>query len=620
MDSDKKHKISPKILSKNTIMKIIFVFSILLNVGYVTLWLINGEVEKTVNQKSKINESISIQNEEKLNNIEKESSEIEIKLDDNDNVENKTINENNPNSEIREQLIQHYRETESRTEDYELFETEYFDYFENVNMEDEDFYSLFEDEKLLRIQIEIEVILSMNTKKSDSDSKYEIDYIKNNFFLGILHKYFNDYEKALKALLIAEKQIDNVENIQLKQAIFTELGKAYFYIYEFSNSIKYFTGLITTDESYYIGYYWRGISNLYSNRIEDAMNDFDYMFKLENQQNDINLNHYEYACISTSKIFKLSSQIGKAIEYAEKSTEYIEDNITSLIYVSQLYLQIENYSKAEKIYNLVKSIDKENEGVILLKCQLLRQVNKKYEQSLIIVNELLFANPDYYLAYNERGKIFTNLRLYDSAFNEFNRAITIEPMYANAYGNRGWIYYKYKNEPEKAFADYNKAIMLDTNLEYVYNNRGVLYMEHFKNNNLAISDFSKALVIKPGYYLAYVNRGLAKRRNREYHKAIADFLQAIKIDDVEYKAFYQLGKTYYIMKEYTKSIENYTKAIDRSEDLWELYFDRAKVKFELKNYGSAKNDLNFALKMNMLLEDNEEFKSIMKKCLENIPN
>ena len=624
MDSNiqiKKQDIIRKNILNKSLLKTLLGFSILVNLIVVTLWLIYGSIDNSGNKKGNVSSKdiiLNQKNDGKVNIIEEIIKEETSEK--NDSISKiKTNKENDLISEIRAQLKQHYLETDSPTEDLESFETEYFDYIENVNMEEEDFYSLFEENKLIRIKIEFELIISdeLNKKYSKNNT---ITNCKNYLLLGILQKYLEDYNEAIKTLLIAEKLSYKVDKLQIKQAIFMELGSCYFNSYDFANSILYFNKMIKTDESFYIGYYWRGLSNLYLDKIDSAMTDFSIMFKLENQQNDINLNHYEHAAISMSKIYKLKYRIGKAIEYAEKSTEYIESNLTSLIYIVHLYLRIDNYIKANSFLEKAKSIDKTNEDVILLQAQLLREEHKQYQKALIIINNLLYTNPDNYFAYNERGKLFTNLQLYDSAFNDFNRAIEIEPMYANAYGNRGWIQYKYKNEPEKAFSDYNKAIMLDTNLEYVYNNRGVLYMEYYKNNNQAIADFTKALLIKPGYYLAYVNRGLAKRINTEFQKAIVDFLEAIKIDDVEYKAFYQLGKTYCLTKEYKTAIDYYTKAIDRSDELWELYFDRAKANIELKKYVSAKNDLNKSLKLNSSLDEDAEFKLAMKLCLESSKN
>ena len=57
---------------------------------------------------------------------------------------------------------------------------------------------------------------------------------------------------------------------------------------------------------------------------------------------------------------------------------------------------------------------------------------------------------------------------------EFNKAISLNPAYAEAYSNRGVVFYENK-EYDKALQDYDKAISLDPKLANAYNNRGFLY-------------------------------------------------------------------------------------------------------------------------------------------------
>jgi tetratricopeptide (TPR) repeat protein len=53
---------------------------------------------------------------------------------------------------------------------------------------------------------------------------------------------------------------------------------------------------------------------------------------------------------------------------------------------------------------------------------------------------------------------------------DYNRAISLNPNFAMAYNNRGLIYWT-KGDNGRAIEDYNKAISLDPNLKIVYQNR-----------------------------------------------------------------------------------------------------------------------------------------------------
>jgi len=77
--------------------------------------------------------------------------------------------------------------------------------------------------------------------------------------------------------------------------------------------------------------------------------------------------------------------------------------------------------------------------------------------------------------------------------------------------------------------DYTKAIEVDPVYVEAYNNRGCLLVEEGEFEE-AIRDLSYAIEIKPYYATAYFNRGSAWRGLKEYRKAIEDFRKAMAID------------------------------------------------------------------------------------------
>jgi len=80
---------------------------------------------------------------------------------------------------------------------------------------------------------------------------------------------------------------------------------------------------------------------------------------------------------------------------------------------------------------------------------------------------------------------------YEEAIAEYNKAIEIDPSYAQAYNNRGDAYDN-KGQYDLAIADYNKAIELDPNRGLFYYNRGFAYSKKGRRD-LAISDLNKAI-------------------------------------------------------------------------------------------------------------------------------
>jgi len=77
----------------------------------------------------------------------------------------------------------------------------------------------------------------------------------------------------------------------------------------------------------------------------------------------------------------------------------------------------------------------------------------------------------------------------------------------------------------KAIADYNKAIQLDPGYANAYNNRGMANYAS-KAYGKAIADFTKAIQLNPQLAEAYNNRAHALYQQKAYDKAGEDVKKA----------------------------------------------------------------------------------------------
>jgi len=76
------------------------------------------------------------------------------------------------------------------------------------------------------------------------------------------------------------------------------------------------------------------------------------------------------------------------------------------------------------------------------------------------------------------------------AIGDFDRAIAINPTYANAYNNRGIAYGGLGNY-KQAIGDFDRAIAINPTRADAYNNRGAAY-DKLGNHNQAIEDLKIA--------------------------------------------------------------------------------------------------------------------------------
>jgi tetratricopeptide (TPR) repeat protein len=146
------------------------------------------------------------------------------------------------------------------------------------------------------------------------------------------------------------------------------------------------------------------------------------------------------------------------------------------------------------------------------------------------------------------------------AIADLDKAISLNPDYAEAYNSRGLTYRALKDY-QKAIADYDKAIALNPKLALAYTNRGIIY-HALKEYPKAIADFDKAIEINANHTYAYNSRGNTYAELKEHAKAIADYTKAIEINSEYANAYYNRGNTYAELKDFPRAVMDYRKAAD----------------------------------------------------------
>lgn len=130
-----------------------------------------------------------------------------------------------------------------------------------------------------------------------------------------------------------------------------------------------------------------------------------------------------------------------------------------------------------------------------------------WKDSLSLWNATIKVNPESYIAYNNRGEVYMEMKQWKEAINDFDQSLAIGDN-AKAYYNRGTSYANLMMW-SNAEPDLKKSIQMDSLNGEAYGNLGVVYMSTMQDS-LAFQCFYKAIELEPDNPMHQSNLELLK--------------------------------------------------------------------------------------------------------------
>lgn len=153
----------------------------------------------------------------------------------------------------------------------------------------------------------------------------------------------------------------------------------------------------------------------------------------------------------------------------------------------------------------------------------------------------------------------------DDELPYINRAIQLDPQFAEAYQERGAIE-GFKGHIEAAIQELNRAIELNPKLVRAYSNRGNCYW-NLKNIDKAIGDYSVSLALDSTQPEVFATRGMAYSRIGNWAQAETDLREAIRLGSRNPSAYQNLGYTLFSQQRYSEAIQYFDQALALQPDL-----------------------------------------------------
>jgi tetratricopeptide (TPR) repeat protein len=239
------------------------------------------------------------------------------------------------------------------------------------------------------------------------------------------------------------------------------------------------------------------------------------------------------------------------------------------------------------------------------------------EKALADYERALKLNPKYANAYNGRANIKAELGDLDGALSDYNRALKFEPKNARFLRNRGLTFVQ-KGSLSAALADYDRAIPLDRKNELLYYNRGQVYEKQGLVTS-AEADFRKSLEIKPDFADAdtalkrVTGGGQATATassdpdweacaGADDDKSIAGCANVLARGDKETtgtraSAHYNRGVSYRNKSDDEKALADYEAALALNPQYASPYNGRGNIKADRNDLDGALADYNEALRL-----------------------
>jgi len=156
---------------------------------------------------------------------------------------------------------------------------------------------------------------------------------------------------------------------------------------------------------------------------------------------------------------------------------------------------------------------------------------EKYDQAVILAEQMIQQRPDLSPAYEALGLIALDQGDYSGAIVHLGKAIEVgldNARTAIVYNNRGAAYRK-KGEYDLAIHDFNEAIRLSPCSAEAHSNRGIAYCSKGEYEQ-GISDLDRAIELNPNNAKSYFNRGIAYQGKGNLVRADRDFNKAITLN------------------------------------------------------------------------------------------
>ena len=333
----------------------------------------------------------------------------------------------------------------------------------------------------------------------------------------------------------------------------------------------------------------------------------------------------QISILTTAIQLRENGEFNQAIDLLKNEINRFPQDVDLLALLSHCLL-LEDQVEAAKFYlDKAKEIAPGNASVRWNTVRLMLKEQKILE-ALNVARDTSQRFPDDVEGMGVLGACFRANEEITDSLEVLNRAIELNPNYAEAFINRGLIRLSQENKPE-ALTDLEQAHRLKPHIKQIWDlvlrlhaeakqySEAILllikmieidpnYEKSFSllaafnqkadDSALAVKSFEKVLEVRPGMASMHLNLGIALNKQGEANTAIGHFKKALAIRPDHAEAYYNMGNALKAQGKLEEAIESYNKALAIKPDYVEAYSnmgvtlkDQGKLEEAIEAYNKA---------------------------------
>jgi len=265
-------------------------------------------------------------------------------------------------------------------------------------------------------------------------------------------------------------------------------------------------------------YFQRAKWNLSTKKISAAEKDILKAINLDSTRADFHLLMADI-CFAGFHIMEAENAFKKSISLEP-------DNIDAYLKLAELNLYTKKYEESISNANEALRIDKHRSKAYFIKGFVYKET-KDTLRAISSFQTCVEQDPDYYEAIIQLANLYATHND-PIALQYYNNALKLQPHSVEALYDRG-LFYQNTGAFEKAVNDYNELLKVDPNYAFAHFNLGYIAMKFEKDYAKAIPLFTRALTHETHYVEAYYNRGVCYEKTGDIQKAKADYNEALNI-------------------------------------------------------------------------------------------